>query len=157
MSKITGYQVSIAGPNCEIGSSYAEKKCLNNISFLGYLTHHELLKQIMKSDIIVIPSFDEGIANIAMEGMLAEKLVISRAVGGMGELIKNYQNGLLFNTDEDLKNLLIEIQYAFQQNDCEDLNKIRRQARISIVKQFDNNKMIDEYSQLYKEHFYCKN
>jgi len=147
--KLGGYSITIAGPNCAIGSEYAKKFNHNNIVFLFYLDHLDLLLQLRQTDIVVIPSLDEGIANIAMEAMLAEKLVISRRVGGMPELIQNSQNGLLFNTDHELENILMELMEASRNHKVALFDTMRRNAKITIMKNFDHQNMINQYAELY--------
>ncbi len=148
-ANLNGYDITIAGPGCLIGIDYAKKLNINNISFLFYLNHSDLLLQLRQTDIVVIPSFDEGIANVAMEAMLAEKLVISRRVGGMPELIQNNRNGLLFNTDHELENILIALMKAFRNRKVSQFDTMRRNAKITIMKNFNHQNMVDQYAELY--------
>jgi glycosyltransferase involved in cell wall biosynthesis len=145
------FNLRIAGPNCETGEQYATKIGIKKVTFLGFLTHENLLNEIRLADIVVIPSLDEGIANIAMESMLAERLVISRAVGGMPELIRHNENGLTFNTDNELKQLLIEIADKTQKKQTGQYDLLRKEGRRSILNRFNNDKMIEAYKMIYEK------
>ena len=146
------FNLRIAGPNCDAGEQYASKRDIKNVTFLGFLTHENLLSEIRSADIVVIPSLDEGIANIAMESMLAERLVISRAVGGMPELIRNNENGLTFTTDNDLKKLLNEIADKTQKKQTAQYDLLRKEGRRSVLTRFNNDNMIEAYKVIYEKY-----
>ena len=131
--QVEGYEFIFAGPNCKAGKAYAEIAGVKNIQFAGYLTHSAVLEQLREADIVIIPSFDEGIANIAMEAMLAERLVISRKVGGMEELIQNYKTGILFDSDEELLKILIDLSKVTDEDKIKHLNQMRINARIHVM------------------------
>jgi glycosyltransferase involved in cell wall biosynthesis len=57
------------------------------------------LKYINDSDIFVLPSRTEGIANTLMEAIGLEKPIVATAVGGTPELLHDGKNGLLSSTD----------------------------------------------------------
>jgi glycosyltransferase involved in cell wall biosynthesis len=145
------FNLTIAGPNCEVGQQYAAKKGLKKVTFLGFLPHEKLLGELRSADIVVIPSFDEGIANIAMESMLAERLVISRAVGGMPELIRHNENGLTFNTDNELNELLNKIATERSKKQMTQYDRLRKEGRRSVLASFNNDRMIEAYSKIYEK------
>jgi glycosyltransferase involved in cell wall biosynthesis len=151
LTKISYFSVSIAGPNCEVGKLYTDQMKGSQINFLYYLNHPEILLEISKSDIVIIPSYYEGIANIAMEAMLAGKLVISRNVGGMPELIQNKKNGFLFNTNEELLGILNSMTKLCNENKISILDELRINAKETIIKHFNNDNMIEQYNALYKQ------
>ena len=66
-----------------------------NVSFINGLTHDEALKKMYSSDIYLLPSVGEGISNTVLESMALGVPVISTDCGGMGEVIKNGENGFL--------------------------------------------------------------
>jgi len=153
LTKFSEFEVIITGPNIEIGEKYAkENKCFN-ILFLGYVSHERNLQLIKEADIIVIPSYNEGISNIAMEAMLARKLVISRNVGGMSELIFDKINGLLFDTNKELFDLLKKFQTKDRNYIEQKYGTIMNNAKKHIYDHFDNNNMINSYIDLYNELF----
>lgn len=144
--------LKIAGPNCDVGQQYAEKKALKKVTFLGFIPHENLLSEIRSTDIVVIPSLDEGIANIAMESMLAEKLVISRAVGGMPELVRSNENGLTFTTDNELKHLLNKIADERSKKQLDQYDRLRKEGRMNVLARFNNDRMIEAYKKIYEKY-----
>jgi glycosyltransferase involved in cell wall biosynthesis len=69
------------------------------ISYIGYIPSPRHLKYLNDSDIFVLPSRTEGIANTLMEAIGLEKPIVATAVGGTPELLHDGKNGLLSSTD----------------------------------------------------------
>jgi len=71
------------------------------VKFLGYITGKEKIDYILLSDIMIIPSIitkegdTEGLPVTIMEGMAAGLPIITTNVGGIKDIIKNNQNGIL--------------------------------------------------------------
>ena len=53
-------------------------------------------KIMKKSDCLLHPSVEEGIANVVLESMAIGLPIISSNCGGMPEVIRDNQNGLIF-------------------------------------------------------------
>ena len=80
----------------------------NYIKYIGYIPSPGHLKYINDSDIFVLPSRTEGIANTLMEAIGFEKPIVATDVGGTSELVWNGKNGLLCSPrPEDLAQKLI--------------------------------------------------
>lgn len=69
--------------------------CLNNVEFLGYVESRELESYFMRCDIFVAPSLYESAGFIYLEAMSYAKPVIGCKVGGVLELVKDQETGLL--------------------------------------------------------------
>ncbi|WP_431158313.1 glycosyltransferase family 4 protein [Winogradskyella poriferorum] len=80
---------------------------LDNITYLGFKPYEELTEFKKKSDVIVIPSYEESGPLIGLEAMASARLIISTKVGAMPERLK------------DLKN-----QFWIKANDCQSIEKI---------------------------------
>ena len=66
------------------------------VSFINdELSHDEVLKKVSECDLFLLPSLEEGISNAVIEAMALGLPVISTDCGGMGEIIKNGENGFL--------------------------------------------------------------
>ena len=66
------------------------------VSFINdELSHDEVLKKISECDLFFLPSLEEGISNAVLEAMALGIPVISTDCGGMGEVIRNSENGFL--------------------------------------------------------------
>ena len=88
----------IAGDGFEL-SEYKKKYSSKNIEFLGKLDYLELLKYYAKTDVFLYPPlWPEGFPTSILEAGLMECAVIGTNKGGIKEIIKNNQNGLIANT-----------------------------------------------------------
>lgn len=59
------------------------------------VSHDAVLKQIEQQDVLLLPSVEEGIANVVLEAMALGTLVITTNSGGMEEAIENNVNGFV--------------------------------------------------------------
>tara|TARA_B100001013_G_C24584295_1_gene431991 strand:- start:174 stop:1157 length:984 start_codon:yes stop_codon:yes gene_type:complete len=66
------------------------------VSFINdELSHDEVLKKVSECDLFLLPSLEEGISNAVLEAMALGVPVISTDCGGMGEVIRNSENGFI--------------------------------------------------------------
>lgn len=71
---------------------------LNNIvTFLPHIP--DPFEEILKYDIIIVPSLLEAFGRVTVEGQLLGRVVIGRATGATKELIKDGETGLLYTPD----------------------------------------------------------
>jgi glycosyltransferase involved in cell wall biosynthesis len=73
------------------------------VRFAGRLSEADTLGEIAKANVLVLPSFMEGLPIVLMEAMAYGTAVIASRVAGIPELVEDGQNGLLFtpsNWDE---------------------------------------------------------
>ncbi len=83
-----------------------EKNLQDNIEFLGYRT--DVPSLIQSSDIIILPSYSEGMPRVIMEAMALGKPVIVTKVGGVSEFVIHKNTGVLIET-KNSRNLGDEI------------------------------------------------
>lgn len=80
------------------------------VNFLGQFSHEEFCKVMQGIDILVVPSlWYENSPNVILEAFITCTPVIASNLGGMAELVKHKENGLLFNPG-DAKDLAVQIQ-----------------------------------------------
>lgn len=85
------------GPDRTVLESMAEELGLRDrVDFLGRLSETETLQEIARSEIMVLPSFWEGLPVVLMESMAIGVPVITSRVAGVPEMIEDGKNGLLF-------------------------------------------------------------
>ena len=70
------------------------------VTFLGRLPEAETLAEIARSDMLVLPSFMEGLPIVLMEAMALGKPVIASRVAGIPELVTDGESGLLFTPSD---------------------------------------------------------
>lgn len=67
------------------------------VQMAGRLSEQDTLAAIAGADILVLPSFMEGLPVVLMEGMALGKPVVASRVAGVPELIDDEESGLLFH------------------------------------------------------------
>jgi glycosyltransferase involved in cell wall biosynthesis len=78
----------------------AELELDADIEFLGRLPEAETLTEIARSDVLVLPSFMEGLPIVLMEALALGVPVVATRVAGIPELVENGRNGLLFSPSD---------------------------------------------------------
>jgi len=67
----------------------------NNVLFQGFVPHRNLMAEIKKSDLVVVPSLYEAQPMVALEAMACKKPVVAFDVPFAREIIEDGHNGLL--------------------------------------------------------------
>lgn len=73
----------------------SEDRLLDFVDLAGYARNRSHLDYIRRSDLFVLPSRSEGIANALMEAIGLGKAVLATDVGGTGEVVSHGVNGYL--------------------------------------------------------------
>ena len=89
-----------------------------------------MLKLYQEFDLFILPSLEEGIANVVLEAMALGCPVLSSNCGGMEEVIKDGKNGLVFPI-VDTCALVRQIQ-RFRNMTIDEVNQMRLNARETI-------------------------
>lgn len=63
------------------------------VDVLGYKSQSEVAQALGQSDVLVLPSFAEGVPVALMEAMVSGRPVIATRVGGVGELVEDGVSG----------------------------------------------------------------
>lgn len=124
--------------------SYHQKK--KNIEFLG--VSHDVRKQIREADCIVNPSYHEGMSNVLQEGAAMGKPLIASNIPGCREIVDDGKNGFLFEVKNatDLQDKIIK----FIELSDEQKVSMGKNSRLKVEKEFDRNKVVDEYMRAIK-------
>ncbi len=107
------------------------KRAQPNVDFLGSISSEEKLKQLYDShDILVCPSFSEGLPNVIMEAMARNCAVIATDVGAVAELVSKDNGWLIEANQKALKKALISALNCSE----EDLFKMKRSSHEKVTK-----------------------
>lgn len=68
------------------------------VEIIPGMAQSRVFEKMTEADIFLLPSVEEGIANVVLEAMAIGLPVVSSDCGGMDEVIQNNTTGLLFNT-----------------------------------------------------------
>ena len=122
---------------------------VENVSFISPLSQDKVYDKMIASDLLLLPSIEEGIANVCIEAMFCKLPVISTDCGGMSELISDTETGFLVPTrsPESIANK-IEI---FSEMQTTEIIKMVNKAYDKAKLQHNNQQMIDNMLSLYEK------
>jgi glycosyltransferase involved in cell wall biosynthesis len=80
----------------ELDLAVEQLELADHVRFVGRLPEAETLAEIARSDVLVLPSFMEGLPIVLMEAMALGKPVVATRVAGVPELVTEGETGLLF-------------------------------------------------------------
>jgi colanic acid/amylovoran biosynthesis glycosyltransferase len=125
-----------------------------HVSFVSNISQQEVYRRMVASDLFLLPSIEEGIANVCIEAMFCGLPVLTTNCGGMSELIDDNKTGFIVPTrsPKSIANKIEEIKNISNT----ELKKITIKAREKVEKQHNANKMIADMETLYKR-VYAKN
>lgn len=94
-----------------IGGTYIEKKDTRRLTFLGWVPHEEVGNYYAACDAVIMPSRWEAFGLVAVEAMKYGKPVIVSNRGALPEIIKDGENGCVFDFDnpQTLKSILYKL------------------------------------------------
>ena len=139
----------------QVKSDYAEKmmKELNvlkdeglDIRFLGNVEYKKMPDIYRMADISIVPSLIEATSLTVLESMATGLAVIASDIPGINELIKNYQNGLLF-PKSDPEELAEKLAYLITNR--ERINMLGELARKYVVQNYTWEKIAQKTLNVY--------
>lgn len=147
-----GYKIEllIAG-DIDIGnrSSYTKKEIKNfgKYNFIRFLGHvNDMHKIYLNSDIVILPSWREGLSKTLIEASSMEKPIITTNVPGCRDIIENGVNGLLVPKN-NIEALALAIKFMISNPKL--AKKFGERSRLKAIRDFEikkiNKKMIKEY------------
>lgn len=149
-SYIENQKLYIAGDGPEkekIEKMIKDRHLENNVKLLGFLNEKEMQEAIANSKFVVLPSiwYDNCPYSI-LETLTIGKPVIGSDIGGIPELVKNKQNGLIFKHD-DIRDLEEKMKLLFENNELvkEYSKNAKKIAQKEYSKEEYYNKMIKIY------------
>lgn len=110
----------------------------------------EMIQQhISEADLLLLPSVEEGIANVVLEAMASKTIVLSTDCGGMDEVIDDGKNGFLtpVRKPTPMADRIIEISKLSEINK----NEIVKKAFKKVSEQHNETKMIKNMLELYQQ------
>lgn len=121
----------------------------NHIVLSGRISFDEVIDKMQSTDLSLLPSYEEGIANVAVEAMALGTPVISTDCGGMLELIDHGKTGWVVPMGDSAM-MARQIQ-EFSALPIDEINNVRRQARNTVETDFNEEQMIEGMMALYRE------
>lgn len=136
----------LIGGTDEGNISCASKSFLNcgNVKWLGH--KDDIKEQIEKCDIFVLPSYREGIPRTLLEAASMGKPIVTTNAVGCKEVVDDGINGFLVPV-KNSKILAEKINLLV--NSSELREKMGKQSRIKVQKEFDINVVVQQYLKVY--------
>lgn len=75
---------------------------IQNVEFLGSLPPEQVAQQMLRADIVVNPSYSEGLPTAVLEGAMLGRAIIATDVGGTRDIIIDGQSGFLIRPQDIL-------------------------------------------------------
>lgn len=117
------------------------------VSFVGRLPEEEALGEIARADLLVLPSFMEGLPIVLMEAMAVGVPVVASRVAGIPELVEDGQTGLLFDPS-NWDDLAVCIERFL--NDEALGNALAENAKSKVAAEFDTRKSAAQLAELFQ-------
>lgn len=116
------------------------------VSLVGFLDEDDTLDVIASSDILVLPSFMEGLPVVLIEALAMGKPVIASRVAGIPELIEHGKSGILFTPAcvIELEDALFEVL-----SDPSKWREMGAEGKARVRAQFDSFKVAKELRELF--------
>ena len=89
------YTIVAGGEKEELIYTIADLHLNEEVTLIDNLPHEQVFEQHANADLFLLPSFEEGVANVVLEAMALGTLVITTNCGGMCEVIEDGVNGFI--------------------------------------------------------------
>jgi glycosyltransferase involved in cell wall biosynthesis len=122
-----------------------EVRSRGNVECLPFSSH--ILPYIQSADVVVLPSYREGLPRFLLEGMSCEKAVITTDVPGCREVVRHRENGFLVEARSAAA--LVSAYEYFLRNPAE-VRRMGRVSRAMVVQKFSNERVIDQTLRVYR-------
>lgn len=126
----------------QISKSHLEKY----VTLLGAKRNNQLPGYYNKADVFVLPSISEGSPTTLKESLACQVPVIATKVGGVSEIVRDYNNGFLIDPKKPAK---IAEKIKELMKDRAMLELMKRNARKVVEKKFDLKKNIKSLERLF--------
>ncbi|PIE12988.1 MAG: colanic acid biosynthesis glycosyltransferase WcaL [Rhodobacterales bacterium] len=107
----------------------------DRVSFLGYRSQTEVAEMLKETDLLVLPSFAEGVPVVLMEAMAARVPVVTTRIAGVPELVEDRVSGRLCapGDPEGLARAICDVL-----SDPEGATRMGEAGRAKVVDAFDS-------------------
>ena len=149
------FKYTIVGASKSIECQYqvADLELFNEVVLEDNLPYDRVQEMIQQSDILLLPSVEEGIANVVLEAMSNHTLVLTTNCGGMTEVINDGVNGFVipYRNVEAITRRIKEISKL----SIEESDAVRVNAIATLKAEHTQSRMVKNMSVLYQNILQC--
>ncbi|MCK8479557.1 glycosyltransferase family 4 protein [Psychroserpens algicola] len=138
----------VGGLNLELEYQLVELGLENDVISINHVPFHKVQQLIKSSDLLLLPSTEEGVANVVLEAMAAQKLVLTTNCGGMEEAVIDGENGFVVPI-RNVQQMAKKIQEISQMSETQ-IKNLTDNALATIKKQHTENLMVEGMFDLYQ-------
>ena len=136
------------GPELPAVKKYVGQLNIPNIIFLGYISAEKKKSVLLESHIMIFPSYTEGMPNSILECMLYGMPIISRATGGITDIIQQNVNGYLSESFQP--SVYSDFLYILASNN-ELYRKIAEQNHFIAMEKYTTEKVRERILKIYRD------
>ena len=142
------YTIIGAANNIEFDYQIHDLNLQNEVNLLGQMPFEDVKTFIQSSDLLLLPSLKEGVANVVLEAMSLRTLVLTTDCGGIREVIIDGENGFMtpIRDSEKMADKIIEISNISE----EKKDALLLKAITTVKNNHNEQKMIESMSELYQ-------
>jgi glycosyltransferase involved in cell wall biosynthesis len=118
----------------------------DKVKFTGFV--EDVRPYLEQMDVFVLPSVSEGLSLSILEAALSGKFIIATDVGGIPEIIKNKETGLLF-TPKNIEQLVLHLNWVNDHRS--EAQKMAKRLQREVLEKFDINQVVRRYENFYRD------
>lgn len=123
-------------------AQYLEQERLNDrVTFAGWVAHDDIPDYLNRLKLVVLPSYTEGLPNVALEAMACGTPVLATPVGSIPDIIKDGENGFIME-DNSPECIARNVTRALSQAN---LDQIGYNARAFVERQYSYEAAVESY------------
>lgn len=140
----------VGGLNLELKYQMVELGLDNYITVEKHIPFDEVQKLLKASDLLLLSSNEEGVANVVLEAMAFEKLVLTTNCGGMEEVVVDGENGFVvpIRNASAMANKIVEISKLSEDQKKEITSNALRTIQLEHTEELMVNGMFELYQSL---------
>jgi len=119
---------------------------VENCLFVGEKKHEEIPLWMSAADILILPSYSEGLPNVVMEALSCGTPAIVTDVGGCPEVVKDGETGFVVPVG-DVEALMDRIKYLIENEDLRE--KMGKLGREDMIERYEREKVIGKLKDIY--------
>jgi len=119
----------------------------DHVEIIKGMPYDKLIERLQRSHLLLLPSVEEGIANVVLEAMAVGVPVVTTDCGGMNEVIQDKVNGYIVPVRSP--GLLLEKIKEFITADHDLKRSIVSNAKQTISEEFSKEKQISDFRNFY--------